>query len=609
MTGETSRLALVVVVLACASSCVRTIDEGPERLASFDVHVDFEAQPIPGDAQATCPGPGGVVDLCPGAAGTFEEPVAFPGDVWAQLRVDVTAVGTKGTRPFSYDGQAAISVRAGEVFGPTRRVVLVDGEAQDHMVRFRRTPGTTVVWAEDSVEGEDRAPTYVAGVSDVAIEFDQPTIKDVQFTTDEVSSPLFGQRIDVTRGEIYVTRISGNGFNVTDVSTPEWGGMFVFAFNGIEGLRVGSRLLGLGGAITEFQSSTQMTEPIYTPVNGLCGAPRGLPEGGAVTEEDEQGAGRARCPRGSECARDDEGVERCIPDTDASLDPVGRKVCTGGGANECPVGTSCQTIVDQGTFCQVDALTLPAEAFPEAPYCGPITTQSIVGDDGELLIERFEGGLVKIVGASATGVRPSGLPICKEPVDDDPLTAVRSTCYLVRPNGNPVTRTDCSEALPGDPVLRDENGTVCWRGNQACMAEPNVTSDDVRSTCNDDASLPRCELALPGDPVLTDCDPEEESCDISENTDLRICRNTLDDFLMSGFISFGQAKVFFEDDEGSTRCATVNFDALSGFDYMTALESGTRWRSITGTLRQVRFRSASSYWVVDVRFPEDLEPL
>jgi hypothetical protein len=605
------RLSPLVVVLAfpLVTSCVRTLEEEPERLASFDVKVDFDAQPTPGDPTATCPGPGGVVDLCPGAAGTFEAPVAFPGDVWAQLRVDVMAVGTKGTRPYPFNGQVNMTVRAGEVFGPTRRAVLTDGVVEDHMIRIRRTPGTTVVWAEDALENEETLPTFTAGVSDIAIEFDQPTIKDVQYTTDEATSPLFGQRIDVTRGDLYVTRIAGSGFNVADVSTPEWGGMFIFAFNGIEGLRVGSKLLGLGGAVTEFQSSTQMTEPIYTPVNGLCGAPRGNPEGGEVTEEDESGAGRARCPRGSECKRDDEGVERCIPDTDATLDGVGRKICTGGAANECPTGTSCQLIADQGSFCQVVPQILPGDAFPTAPYCGPINTQNILGDDGDLLIERYEGSLVKIVGTGTLGVRPSGLPICKEPVDDDPLTAVRSTCYLVRPNGNPVTKTDCTMASPGDPVLRNDLDAVCWRGNQACRLDGNQTSEDVRSTCNDEPTLSRCQLAEPGDPVLTDCNPEEESCDLAENDELRICRNTLDDFLMSGFISFGQAKVFFEDAEGTSRCATVNFDALSGFDYVQALENGTRWRSITGTLRQVRFRSATSYWVVDVRFAEDLEAL
>ena len=129
----------------------------------------------------------------------------------------------------------------------------------------------------------------------------------------------------------------------------------------------------------------------------------------------------------------------------------------------------------------------------------------------------------------------------------------------------------------------------------------------MRSSCLDtgDTLIPRCQLADPGDELLLDL--ESPGDEITPTT--RICRNTLDDFLTSGFRDFGQSKVYFEDENGETRCATVNFDALTGVDLFEWQEQGVRWSSLTGTLRQVRFVSGTSYWMIDVRFPEDLEPL
>ncbi len=581
------------------SGCVRYRDKPAETLGSFAVEIDWDATAVPGDPYARCTF-GQVTDLCPGGPGTEEDPIDFPGDDWAQVVINVEAVGSDGTRPWPLNAPVSLSLAAGSVFGQSRQIVLEEGRAEGVLARFRRTPGPTLLWVEDNLprfDENDGEPTYAVGLTSEHIYFNQPTLADLQTTSDECCNPMQGQRIEVTSGELYVTSIVGNGFNVQDVTAPQWGGIFTFAFNGIEGLRVGSKLLAIGGAITEFQSSTQLTEPVYTPVNGLCGDPRGVTEGAETGEENESGAARARCPRGSTCERDDEGIERCTPDSDDSLDEFGRRVCIGGQANACPAGTSCQPIEGQGQFCQVIPQAMPAVAFPTAPYCGPINTQQEVDGNGTLLIEALEGSLVKIESTGTLGVRVGGLPACKHPGGDDPIHAVRSSCNLTEEDGESVKAVDCTVAQVGDELLRDEFGQVCFRNNQACLREnDNQSFLDVRSTCNDDPSVPRCLLAEPGDPVL-------------EDDNGRICRNTLDDFLTSGYQTFGQAKVFFEDTGGATRCATVNFDALTARDPLQMMEAGVRWRSITGTLRQVRFRSATSFWVVDARFDEDLEPL
>jgi hypothetical protein len=596
---------LVAGALLFASSCVRQLEAPPETVGTFEVVIDFNAQPSPGIALATCPCPfGGCddTDLCPGATGARDAVIPFPGERWATVRLDITAVGTKGTRPFPVDGPVSIGLRQGEIFGITRQVTLIGGEANDAIVRIRRTPGPTHIWVEDNLpraSEDDGPPSYAVGVTDEPLWFDQPKIEDIQKTDDECCSPLQGQRVSITKGELYITRTTGNGFNIQDLTTPEWGGLFIFAFNGTKGLRVGTKVLQLDGAITEFQSATQLTEPTYVPVNGLCEAPSGGPEGGFDTEQDEQGAARPRCPVGAECVRDDEGVFRCTPDSDPGLDKDGRRVCVPGNDGTCPTGMHCLNIAGQGSFCQVEAQEVKPDAFPEAPYCGPIFT------DQDLSIEAQEGSLVRITGNGPLGVRLEGLPLCALPPGDDPVGAVRSTCndgdVEQDASGGWVARTDCTQAQNGDALLRDDEGRPCFRGNQACLDE-GAPYTSYRSSCLDTGVGPRCRLADPGEPLMTNAEGA-----IDEDT--RVCRNTLDDFLTSGFADFGQAKVFFEDGNGETRCATVNFDALTGFDVYEAMEQGVRWESVTGTMRQVRFRSNSSYWMIDVRYPEDLRPL
>jgi hypothetical protein len=601
-------LFAVPAVLLLVPGCVRQLEKPAERIGSFDVTIDFDAQPSPGVALATCTCPFGGCDeqdLCPGDTGSKESPIPFPGDRWATLRIDVTAVGTEGTRPFPMTGPVTIGLRAGELFGPSRQTTLIDGEANDVIVRMRRTPGATRVWVEDSLPRDDGSePTYAAGASDVSVWFAHPKIEDIQITDDECCNALQGQRVEITSGELYITRLVGNGFNLQDLTSPEWGGLFVFAFNGTDGLRTGTKLLELDGAITEFQSATQLTEPTYVPVNGLCERPKGAPESGQETDIEETGFARAKCPSTAQCQLDNEGVYRCTPDGDPGLDEYGRRICVPGNDGTCPPGMRCQNIEGQGSFCQVAPVPMIAEAFPTAPYCGPITTSN------DLSIEALEGMLVELTGQGTLGVRLEGLPVCELPAGDDPIGAVRSSCNLIDivedESGNLTPNVDCTQAANGDPVLRDANGRPCLRNNQACR-DDGVLYANLRSSCLDtrDPSVPRCQLADPGDPVLID--REEAGDPIEANS--RICRNTLDDFLTGGFRDFGQSKVYFEDSSGETRCATVNFDAITGFDSIGEQEAGTRWSSVTGTLRQVRFQGGSSFWMIDVRFPEDLKPL
>jgi hypothetical protein len=586
------------LLLLLSASCVQQAEAPPRTLASFDVKLDLSAAPQPPTVVSTCTfgsGENERTDLCPGLPGNFDAFIPYPGERFAQVRLDIRAIpsdrtSADDTTTFPLTGPVSIGLRAGDMDGNSRQVNLVDGVAEDVVVRFRRTPGPTYLWVVDDLPRleEGARPTFAAGWSDVPLFFGQPKIADIQKDDAECCSPLAGQRVDITDGQLYVTRVTGNGFNVQDLTTPEWGGLFVFAFNGIEGLRTGTRLLSLAGGITEFQGSTQLTEPIFTPINGLCAPLRAANEGGIDVSDDESGAARVRCPRGSKCLQDDEGIDRCTPDLDPSLDEVGRKVCTLGGA-ECPSGTECVEITGQGTFCQVAPLPMNPEAFPEMPYCGPNRT------DFDLTTEALEGSLVELTSSSPLGVRLGGLPVCRKPDGADPLHQVRSSCNLVDADKKPVDLPDCTLAEAGDTILRDAQGSPCFRHNQACKDE-GMPSDELQSTCNPDETKQRCATALPGEPVL-------------RNEDGTICRATLDDFVTSGYFDFGQVKAVYEDETGLARCATLNFDGLTNFDAIDVMERGDLWEGVRGTLRQVRFSSGATFWVIDVRYAEDLLPL
>ena len=109
--------------------------------------------------------------------------------------------------PFPISTPVTIGLRAGEIFGPSRQVTLIDGEANNVIVRLRRTPGETRIWVEDNLPRDDETPpTYAAGASDVPLFFDHPKIEDIQITDDECCNSLQGQRVE-TRGKRFQPRL------------------------------------------------------------------------------------------------------------------------------------------------------------------------------------------------------------------------------------------------------------------------------------------------------------------------------------------------------------------------------------------------------------------
>lgn len=140
-----------------------------------------------------------------------------------------------------------------------------DGKDNDNdgYIDFPLDPGC--FWINDNNEDEG---TDAVGVSET-IYVMNPTLSDVQgYTT---LSPFVAQGVRIDRGELYVTRVSINGFNVTDISKCSAGNcsdggfahIFAYNFNPPPGLRVCDKLLYVEGIVGEFYGYTELNFPSW----------------------------------------------------------------------------------------------------------------------------------------------------------------------------------------------------------------------------------------------------------------------------------------------------------------------------------------------------------
>ncbi|MCC6806743.1 MAG: hypothetical protein IT381_04925 [Deltaproteobacteria bacterium] len=259
-----------------------------------------------------------------GVLGTKEQPIPYATNA-APFRIDlrVTAIGWDGNPDPGFSGRLLIDARPGVVF-PNEFNVL-DGVGTVS-VQLSNSYGETHIWLEDC--GTRRVPmkkdctleerqaylpeclqgfspgTLATGISPT-IRFAQPSVTQVQVTSDNTTSPLIslqgdrcasladpryvditnltgqqlfnvpraqrmapvGNIINVSAGEMIITAIDNEGFYLSDIS-PEatntgFNSIFVFNFNYPEGLEVGDRLKSIQGVPAEFSGSTQLTNPFW----------------------------------------------------------------------------------------------------------------------------------------------------------------------------------------------------------------------------------------------------------------------------------------------------------------------------------------------------------
>jgi len=117
-------------------------------------------------------------------------------------------------------------------------------------------------------EAPDREPTFVGAVSD-RICFLTPSIRDVQETTDPLTSPLDGESVTIKRGRLVVSSVVGDGFYFTDVwpetagDPPAFNHGFAYNYSYPEGLLPGDIIAEVSGILSEFFGFTEMSFPAW----------------------------------------------------------------------------------------------------------------------------------------------------------------------------------------------------------------------------------------------------------------------------------------------------------------------------------------------------------
>ena len=112
--------------------------------------------------------------------------------------------------------------------------------------------------------------SHAAGVSDL-LYFENPRLADVQ--GGQGNSPLDGRRVQIAGGQMIVTRITSDGFYVSDIARGEdgtptgqaipWGSLFVFSYSTPPFLRACDRIVSLSGSVGEFFGFTELNFPFW----------------------------------------------------------------------------------------------------------------------------------------------------------------------------------------------------------------------------------------------------------------------------------------------------------------------------------------------------------
>ncbi len=278
-------------------------------------------RPVPDGAEELVEGPFGFdVEVPAGQRGRVDAPLPFPAEP-VSFDVSLRAVDSEG-RPVSFDGWVQLRVEPGEVEGVEATehvgsfVRLQDGVAENVRVHVSRAFGEARLWAldvgfqpaapgdaacangrDDDGDGrrdwpwdpgcwyanddDERLGRHAVGVSD-SIWFDYPSLADVQGR--QGSSPMKGRRVVVESASMVVTRITTDGFYVSELGSSgealPWGHLFVFNYSTPPGLRVCDRIERISGGVVEFFGFTELGFPTWRsepwcPEGMRCAAPDG----------------------------------------------------------------------------------------------------------------------------------------------------------------------------------------------------------------------------------------------------------------------------------------------------------------------------------------------
>ena len=207
----------------------------------------------------------------------------FPFDGLVRLSVEPGAIisvegeGAQGRNVLVKGGKATALVHVTAVYGPARLWVedlgyvpasagiqpaCADGIDNDGdvLVDYPADPGCA--FAND--ENEDTG-SFAAGVSGPVF-YELPSVVDIQGEGSTTPYPLEGMQVNTAGTHtVIVTRVSSDGFYITDISDQDKGfnHLFAFNFNTPPGMRVCDKVVYLSGTISEFFGFTELSFPSY----------------------------------------------------------------------------------------------------------------------------------------------------------------------------------------------------------------------------------------------------------------------------------------------------------------------------------------------------------
>jgi hypothetical protein len=220
------------------------------------------------------------------------EPTPFNGYVRLSTKpgtvTEVTGTGATGRNILLKDGVADGVAKVTAVYGPTRLWVEDLGytpaapntqpkcsngkdDDGDGLIDYPSDPGCAFA-DDDSEEGG----TFAAGVS-APVQYARPKISDVR--GDGAVTPYPAEAIEINTGDpqkLIVTRVSSDGFYITDVNATEmmngYNSVFAFNFSTPAGMRVCDRLVYLSGTSNDFFGFTELNFPSYKTSFAVLGS-------------------------------------------------------------------------------------------------------------------------------------------------------------------------------------------------------------------------------------------------------------------------------------------------------------------------------------------------
>jgi hypothetical protein len=209
----------------------------------------------------------------------------------AVMKVESAGADVDGRNILMKGGKASGTVSVTAVYGHARlriedvgyvpvktgeTAACADGSDNDNDERTDYPSDPGCAFADDTTE---TSGTFAAGVSK-PVEYALPTLRDIQGDAATTPYPLEGMQINTTgEHELIVTRVSSDGFYVTDIADQETGynSIFAFNFNTPPGMRVCDRVVYLAGTVNEFFGFTELSFPsfrlFYPHVGDLCAVP------------------------------------------------------------------------------------------------------------------------------------------------------------------------------------------------------------------------------------------------------------------------------------------------------------------------------------------------